>query len=89
MEGDADSTLGSFFGSGLGVSPPRAFPATAPPPRSPKGEWTLAPGEGGAAGLPLSAEFGLRLEPIPPIVPMSAPAGEEDRVGAGGEFVVG
>jgi hypothetical protein len=73
----------------LGVSPPRASPATAPPPRSPKGEWTLAPGEGGAAGLPLSAEFGLRLEPIPPIVPMPAPAGEEERVGAGGQFVAG
>ena len=52
MEGDADSTLGSFFGSGLGVSPPRAFPATAPPPRSPKGEWTLAPGQGGCYRSP-------------------------------------
>ncbi len=61
----------------------------APPPQSPKGGCTLAPGEGGAAGFPLSAKFGLRLEPIPPIVPMLTPAGKEERVGAGGQFVMG
>jgi len=53
------------------------------------GEWTLALGKGGAAGLPLSAEFSLRLEPIPPIVPMLTPAGEEEGVGTGGQFAVG
>jgi len=73
----------------LVLSIPRASPATAPPPRGPRGEFTLGPGKGGAADLPLSAEFGLCLEPIPPIVSMPAPAGEEEGVGAGGEFVVG